>query len=55
VILEETLTGVTLGPNFSKFTSVAYADDITVIVTSRTDILQEALTLYERATGARHN
>jgi hypothetical protein len=57
VILEETLAGVTLGPIFSKFNCVAYADDVTVIVMSRTDInqLQETLPLYEGATGSRSN
>jgi hypothetical protein len=56
VMLEATLTGVTLGPSFSKFTSIAYADDVTVIV-SRTaiDHLHEALYLYERATGEKLN
>jgi hypothetical protein len=57
VMLEATLTGVTLGPSFFKFTSVAYADNVTVIVSRRTDInhLHEALNLYERATGTKLN
>jgi hypothetical protein len=32
--LEESLAEITLGPKFSKYTCVAYVDDITVIVTS---------------------
>ena len=57
VILDDRLTGVTLGPIFSKFTGIAYADDVTVIVTCRTDVSQmaEAVTQYERAIGARLN
>jgi hypothetical protein len=38
--LEGNLTGVTWGRNFSKVTCVAYADDVIVTVTSRTDINQ---------------
>jgi hypothetical protein len=57
VILDDRLTGVTLGPIFSKFTGIAYADEVTVIVTCRTDVSQmaEAVTQYERAIGARLN
>jgi methylmalonyl-CoA mutase cobalamin-binding subunit len=56
-ILADRLTGVTLGPSHSKFTCVAYADDVTVIMTCSTDgnHLQDALKKYERATGGKLN
>jgi hypothetical protein len=57
VILADRFTGVTLGPSHSKFTCVAYANDVTDIMACRTDINhpQDALQQYERAIGARLN
>jgi hypothetical protein len=39
-----------LGPHFTKFTNLAYADDVTVIVSCREDV---TVAQYERATGAK--
>jgi hypothetical protein len=56
-MLHGTLTGITIGKRNNKITSIAYADDITIIITSPLDIpaVQTALNIYEKATGARIN
>ena len=47
----------TMGPTHEKISCVAYADDVTVIMTHREDSqhLQDAIQIYERATGAQLN
>jgi hypothetical protein len=57
VLLDDRLTGVTLGPHFTKFTNIANADDVTVIVTYREDVVHmfAAVAQYERVTGATIN
>jgi hypothetical protein len=55
--LENTLTGIQIGRNGRKTTVTAYADDVTIFVTSQNDIpiLEEALRHYTAATGAKLN
>jgi len=56
-ILEQKLTRIRIGKRGPKSVEVAYADDITIFVTTPTDIpvIQEAIHCYEKATGARLN
>jgi len=56
-ILEEKLAGVRIGRVRSKTVTVAYADDITVLLTTPADVqkLQDTLHVYEEPTGARMN
>jgi hypothetical protein len=56
-ILENRLTGVTIGRRGQKISVVAYADDITVLLTHRKDIeiVKQAIQTYERAAGAQLN
>jgi hypothetical protein len=56
-MFHEKLTGITIRNRNNKITSIAYADDITIIITSPLDIpaVQTALNIYEKATGARIN
>jgi hypothetical protein len=53
-ILERNLTGIKLGRRARPIKVVAYADDVTILVTSVTEFaaVEEALRLYEKATGA---
>jgi hypothetical protein len=53
--LEEVLTGIAIGRGKTRIAAVAYADDVTVFLTSPADVqnLQEALRTYEEATGAK--
>ena len=55
--IEENFTGIQIGRRRSKTTVIAYADDVTIFVTSQADItkIQEALLCYEAASGARVN
>jgi hypothetical protein len=55
-MLDEKLNGIRLRRS-SKKTVVAYADDVTIFVTSSADIqlIQEAITCYQAALGARLN
>ena len=57
VLLDSMLEGLKIGKRTVKYTSLAYADDVTVLLTSRADVVQlrEAIRVYERATGARLN
>ena len=57
VLLDKILEGLTIGRRKVKYTSLAYADNVTVLVTSKADIvnLREAIRIYEQATGARFN
>jgi len=55
---EQNLTGIQIGSRRTKATVVAYADDVTVFVTSPTDIPKykmHLLTCYAAASGARVN
>jgi hypothetical protein len=56
-LINKHLKGLEIGPNKRKVTCVAYADDVTVILTNPTDVrkLQRILQLYEQATGATLN
>ena len=56
-MLDERLNGIRLRGRSKETTVVAYADDVTIFVTSPTDIqlIQEALTCYQAASGARLN
>ena len=56
-ILEEKLAGVAIGRGRSKPVTVAYADDVTVLLTTSADVhkLQDTLHVYEEATGTRIN
>ena len=53
-ILERTLTGIQIGRRAHPIKVVAYADDVTIFVSSVTEFaaVEEALRLYEQATGA---
>jgi hypothetical protein len=55
VLLDRMLEVLKIGRRTVKFTSLAYADDVTVLVTSKDDRvnLRDAIRIYERATGAR--
>jgi hypothetical protein len=55
--LEENLQGVRFNRGKRKVAVVAYADDITILVTASEEIerLKEILQCYEGATGARLN
>ena len=56
-LLDERLTGIQLRRRSKKTTVVAYADDVTIFVTSPADIqpIQEAIRCYQPAPGARLN
>jgi hypothetical protein len=56
-ILHDNLPGIQLGRGDSKTAVVACADDITIFLTSPTDIfiVQDAIRRYETASGARLN
>jgi hypothetical protein len=53
----QTLTGLNTGRRRARTSVIAYADDVTILVTPLTDIqkIQDALHKYEEATGARVN
>jgi len=55
--LQNNLVGIQFGRRRIKTTVVAYADDVTIFVTSPTDIpkIQEALHCFEEASGAKVN
>jgi hypothetical protein len=56
-ILEKKLPGINIGKRANKTVVVAYTDDVTIFVTSPTDlpIIHHAIQCYEKATGARLN
>jgi hypothetical protein len=56
-MLDEKLDGIRLRCRSKKTTVVAYADDVTIFVTSPAGIqlIQEAVTCYQAASGARLN
>ena len=56
-MLDERLTGIQIRCHSKKTTVVAYADDVTIFVTSPADIqpIQEAIRCYQSASGARLN
>jgi len=55
--LDKNLNGTPTRPRGTKTTAIAYADDITIIVTQpeAIDTIKEILQDYEHATGARNN
>jgi hypothetical protein len=55
--LENKLTGVSIGEGGQRNSVIAYADDVTVLITNREDIdkVHQAIRTYEEATGARLN
>ena len=55
--LERELKGIQIGQGHAKTTVIAYADDVTIFLTSPADVrnLQEILLIYEAATGAKVN
>jgi hypothetical protein len=55
--LEDNLSGIKIGRHTEHGPVIAYADDVTVFVTNPGDFqaIQQAIHLYERATGARLN
>jgi len=55
--LDKHLTGLSMGRRHVRTSVIAYADDVTILVTSPSDIpkIQDALRCYEEATGARVN
>ena len=56
-ILEQKLPGIHIGKRANKTVVVAYADDVTIFVTSPTDlpVIHDAIQCYEKATGAHLN
>ena len=56
-LLDLKLPGVRIGRRTRPTSVVAYADDVTIFVTYASDfaIIEEAIRLYERASGARLN
>jgi hypothetical protein len=52
--LENRLTGVSIGERGRRISVLAYADDITVLISNREDIdkVQQAMRIYEQATEA---
>jgi len=55
--LENNLAGIQIGRRRIKTTVETYADDVTIFVTSPTDIpkIQEALRCFDQASGAKEN
>ena len=55
--LEKKLTGIKIGKRGTKTTVIAYADDVTIIVSKSEDtrIIQNILGTYEKATGEKIN
>jgi hypothetical protein len=55
--IDNALKGVKVGPRATKTTIVAYADDITILVTAEDEIpaLRTAIMCYQDASGARIN
>jgi len=56
-MLYESLSGIQIGYRSKKTTVVAYADDVTIFVTSPADIqpIKEAIRCYQAASGERLN
>jgi hypothetical protein len=57
ILLEKHLNGIRIGPRRHKVTSIAYADDVTVVITEKKDVmkLRRIIEIYEQPTGARIN
>jgi len=55
--LERKLKGIQIGRGHAKTAVIAYADDVTIFLTSMVDVrkLQETLLIWEAATGAKVN
>ena len=55
--LDKQLTGLDIGRRRPSTSVIAYADDVTILVTSPSDVqkIQDALHTYEDATGAKMN
>ena len=55
--LESSLTGVSIGERGQRISALAYADEITVLISNREDIdkVHHAVRIYEKATGAQLN
>jgi len=55
--LDEHLPGICLHRSQRKTTVIAYADDVSILVTSQEDvrIIRDAIACYEKATGATLN
>ena len=55
ISIDQQLQGIRIGKNNHKVTSIAYADDVTVILQDHNEItqLQKIITTYETATGAK--
>jgi hypothetical protein len=53
ILLNTHLRGIYIGPRKHNYTSVAYAEDVTVILTdmAEVEILERTIRNYERATG----
>jgi len=56
-LVERHLLGIRIGHRTKKAAMMAYADDVTIFMTSQTDIpiIEDLLLSYERTTGARLN
>jgi hypothetical protein len=56
-MLALTLPGITIGRRVAKAAAIAYADDVTVFLSTPryVQLLQDAIGLYERAAGAEVN
>jgi hypothetical protein len=56
-MLDQRLTGIRIGSDHGPMSVVAYADDVTIFLTSITDlqVVEEAIQLFEKAYGARLN
>ena len=55
--LDKQLTGLGIGRRGDRTSIIAYANDVTILITSPSDIqkIQDALQTYEEATGAKVN
>jgi hypothetical protein len=55
--LGQNLPGIRIGRRSIPTVTVAYADDVTIFITSVADFatIAEAINMYERASGAKHN
>jgi hypothetical protein len=57
ISIDQQLQGIGIGTQRQKVASIAYADDVTVIIQDHNEItqLQQIITTYEKATGAKIN
>jgi hypothetical protein len=56
-MLDEKLSGIKTDPQNKKTTTVAYADDVTILVTSQNEkqMIKETINCYEEASGTKVN